>query len=106
MDAPTGQMLNLTELAPDADVAVNTAKNWLSILQASLQVFLLVQDQILYPLEIKKSASPRREWVEWVEHFSALSRLKQKVGGGGVLCLCKQLMPLTPTANAIPIGII
>jgi predicted AAA+ superfamily ATPase len=39
--ARTGQMLNLTELARDADVAVNTAKSWLSVLQASFQVFLL-----------------------------------------------------------------
>ncbi|MGA2259873.1 MAG: ATP-binding protein [Acidobacteriota bacterium] len=184
--ARTGQMLNLTELARDADVAVNTAKNWLSILQASFQIFLvspyhtnltkrlvktpklyfldtglcaylsewsspetlaagamsgailetyalcellkswwhrgkkpllyyyrdkdhreidflLVQDQVLYPLEVKKSASPKREWVG---HFSALSRLKLKVGEGGVLCLCKQVMPLTETANAIPIGIV
>jgi len=39
--ARTAQMLNLTELARDADIAVNTAKNWLSILQASFQVYLL-----------------------------------------------------------------
>ncbi len=184
--ARTGQMLNLTELARDADVAVNTAKNWLSILQASFQIFLLqpfhtnltkrliktpklyfldtglcayltewsspetlavgamsgailetyalcellkswwhrgkkpllyyyrdkdgkeidfllVQNQVLYPLEVKKSAIPKREWVR---HFSALSRLNLKVGEGGVLCLCKQVMPLTETANAIPIGVL
>jgi predicted AAA+ superfamily ATPase len=184
--ARTAQMLNLTELARDADVAVNTAKKWLSILQASFQIFLLkpyhtnltkrlvktpkmyfldtglcayltewsspetlaagamsgailetyalcellkswwhrgkkpllyyyrdkdqreidfllIQDQISYPLEVKKSASPKREWVG---HFSALARLKRQVGEGGVLCLCKQMMPLTETANAIPIGMI
>jgi len=39
--ARSGQMLNLTELAKDADVAVNTAKNWLSILQASGVAYLL-----------------------------------------------------------------
>jgi uncharacterized protein len=39
--ARTGQMLNLSELARDADVAVNTAKAWLSVLEASFQVFLL-----------------------------------------------------------------
>ena len=37
----TGQILNLTELARDADIAPNTAKNWLSILQASGLVYLL-----------------------------------------------------------------
>jgi len=39
--ARTGQLLNLTEFARDADVAVNTAKNWLSILEASGIVYLL-----------------------------------------------------------------
>jgi hypothetical protein len=39
--ARTAQMLNLSDLARDADIAVNTAKNWLSILQVSFQVALL-----------------------------------------------------------------
>lgn len=39
--ARTGQLLNLAELARDADVSFNTAKNWLSILQASGIVYLL-----------------------------------------------------------------
>ena len=39
--ARTGQMLNLTDLARDSDVAPNTAKSWLSILEASGIVYLL-----------------------------------------------------------------
>ncbi|HUT69630.1 MAG TPA: DUF4143 domain-containing protein [Desulfatiglandales bacterium] len=39
--ARSGQMLNMTDLARDADVAPNTAKNWLSILQASGIAYLL-----------------------------------------------------------------
>jgi predicted AAA+ superfamily ATPase len=39
--ARTGQLLNLAELARDADVAPNTAKSWLSILEASGLVYLL-----------------------------------------------------------------
>jgi len=39
--ARTGQLLNLSELARDADISPNTAKSWLSILQASFQVYLL-----------------------------------------------------------------
>jgi predicted AAA+ superfamily ATPase len=39
--ARSGQMLNMADLARDADVAFNTAKNWLSILQASGIVYLL-----------------------------------------------------------------
>lgn len=39
--ARTAQMLNLTDLARDADVSVPTAKAWLSILVASFQVYIL-----------------------------------------------------------------
>ena len=39
--ARTGQLLNMAEMARDADVAPNTAKKWLSILQASGMVYLL-----------------------------------------------------------------
>ena len=184
--ARTGQMLNISNLAGDADVSVNTAKNWLSILQASLQVYLLppyhtnitkrlvkrpklyfldtglcayltewsspetleagamsgailetyvfaeilknwwhrgrvpqiyyyrdkdgreidflfVQDQIIYPVEVKKSATPKREWIQ---SFGPLDRLGMKVGQGGVLCLGRQLLPLDKKISAIPVGMI
>ena len=184
--ARTAQMLNLTELARDADVAVNTAKNWLSILQASLQVFLLqpyhtnvtkrlvktpklyfldtglcayltgwsspetleagamsgailetyvvaevlkswhnqgkqppvyyyrdkdgkeidlllVQDWALYPVEIKKSANPRRNWAQ---SFATLDRLKPRWSVGGVVCLCRDRLPLAENVTAIPVGFI
>jgi predicted AAA+ superfamily ATPase len=39
--ARTGQLLNLADLARDADVAPNTAKNWLSILQTAEIIYLL-----------------------------------------------------------------
>ena len=37
----TGQILNLSSLANDAGVAVNTAKAWLSLLESSYVIFLL-----------------------------------------------------------------
>lgn len=37
----TGQVLNLSSLANDTGIAVNTAKSWLSLLEASYVVFLL-----------------------------------------------------------------
>jgi len=184
--ARTAQMLNLTELARDADVSVNTAKNWLSILQASLQVRLLqpyhtsatkrlvktpklyfldtglcayltdwssaatleagamsgailetyvftemlkswwhvgripqvyyyrdkegkeidllfVQDQMFYPLEVRKSISPRREWAA---SFTALDRFKRGWAEGGVVCLCREILPLSDKVAAIPLGLI
>ncbi|MBM4027743.1 MAG: ATP-binding protein [Planctomycetes bacterium] len=39
--ARTGQLLNLSEIARDVGVSVPTAKSWLSILQASFQIYLL-----------------------------------------------------------------
>ncbi len=39
--ARSAQLLNLSQLARDVGVAVNTAKDWLSILEASFQVFIL-----------------------------------------------------------------
>jgi hypothetical protein len=184
--ARTGQLLNITELARDADVATNTAKNWLSILQASFQVLLLppyhtnltkrllktpklhfldtglcaylaewsspetleagamngailetyvvaevlkswwnrgkqpqlyyyrdkdrreidlllAQDGALYPVEVKKSASPRRDWVQ---SFAALDRLKPGWSEGGVVCLARERLPLTDRINVIPVGLL
>ncbi|HVP12959.1 MAG TPA: ATP-binding protein [Phycisphaerae bacterium] len=184
--ARTGQLLNLSELARDADVAVNTAKNWLSILQTSFQIallpsyhtnltkrlvkmpklyfldtglcaylaewstaetleagamggailetyvfaevlkswwnrgkqprlyyyrdkdgkeidLLLVQDRAMYPIEIKKSASPRPEWLR---QFGVLDRLHPAWTQGGAICLCRELIPLSPKATAIPIGLL
>jgi len=37
----TGQVLNLTSLANDAGITVNTAKSWLSVLEASYIIYLL-----------------------------------------------------------------
>lgn len=182
--ARTGQMLNLSELARDADVATNTSKNWLSILQASGIVYLLepyhtnvtkrlvktpklyfldtglcayltewsspetleagamsgailetwimgellkgywhngrrapfyyyrdkdrkevdlliVQDGVIYPLEFKKTASPGKNDTR---HFQVLEKLKLPVGPGGVICLTEQFLPLTASANSIPVS--
>jgi predicted AAA+ superfamily ATPase len=39
--ARSGQLLNLSDVARDLGVAVNTAKAWLSVLEATYQVFIL-----------------------------------------------------------------
>jgi hypothetical protein len=61
---------------------------------------LLVQDCVAYPLEVKKTASPGREDVR---HFGALERLGLPVGPGGLICLAEQALPLTATAQSIPV---
>jgi uncharacterized protein len=39
--ARSGQILNLSDLARDVGISVNTAKDWISILEASFQIFIL-----------------------------------------------------------------
>jgi len=184
--ARTGQLLNLSDLARDVDISVPTAKSWLSVLTASLQVALLQpyhsnitkrlvktpklyfldtglcayltewtspqtlaagamsgailetyvygellkswwhrmkrpslyyyrdkdgveidllfeQDQTLYPVEVKRSATPQRQWAH---SFRVLERLGKPVGEGGVICLCKEPLPLSEKVTAIPVGVL
>jgi predicted AAA+ superfamily ATPase len=65
--------------------------------------FLFRQDQVFYPVEVKKTASPRRELAQ---PFNALARLKQPIGEGAILCLCQQTVPLAQDVDAVPLGII
>ncbi len=64
---------------------------------------LIVQDGMIYPLEIKKTASPDKRTVR---HFSLLEQLKKPVKEGGVICLSETLLPITKTASSIPVGLL
>jgi predicted AAA+ superfamily ATPase len=183
--ARTAQLLNLADLARDADISIPTAKKWLSILRASFQVFLLqpyhsnvtkrliktpklyfldtglcsyltqwpnsaaleagamsgvafetfafveilksywhrgvepaiyyyrdkdkkeidfiIEDgEKLYPIEVKKGTMPKKDWVG---HFSALSKLKKKIGRGTVICMTEKVLPIDDNSEAVPITI-
>lgn len=65
--------------------------------------FVFEQDRTLFPIEVKRSATPRRDWVRT---FSALERLGKTVGEGGVICLCEEPAPLSRGTTAIPVGLI
>lgn len=65
--------------------------------------FLLVKDRCLYPLEVKRHATPRREWAA---SFSPLIRLDEKASEGGIACLCKEPLPLDKRTHAIPVGLV
>jgi predicted AAA+ superfamily ATPase len=182
--ARSGQMLNRTDLARDADVAPNTVKTWLSILEATGVIYLLepyytnvtkrlvktpklyfldtglcayltewsspetleagamsgailetwvigellkgywhngrrapffyyrdkdkkeidlliISDGRVFPLEIKKTGSPGKKDVR---HFQVLGKLPMPIGPGGLICLAKQSLPLTPDIRSIPIS--
>jgi uncharacterized protein len=53
--ARTGQLLNLSALAADCGVSVNTAKGWLSALEASYIVFLLTPHHANFGKQLTKS---------------------------------------------------
>jgi hypothetical protein len=60
---------------------------------------LIEQDNILYPVEIKKTATPDSNSVR---HFSVPEKFKLAVGPGAVLCLKQTDVPLSSRVNAIP----
>ncbi|MFH0998507.1 MAG: ATP-binding protein [Pseudomonadota bacterium] len=62
---------------------------------------LIVQDGRVYPLEIKKTASPGKNDVR---HFQSLEKLKLPIGPGGLICLAGQSLPLTPSVQTIPLA--
>lgn len=62
---------------------------------------LILQDEVIYPLEFKKSA---RVDLAIIQQFNILKKLKKKVSDGGVICLLQSLLPMTETNNAIPVG--
>ena len=64
---------------------------------------LIVRDGTVYPLEIKKTASPT---TADVRGFTTLERLGQPMGPGGVICLAQQSLPITGSAVSIPIHLI
>ena len=61
---------------------------------------LIVQDNVIYPLEIKKSASPGRDAVR---RFRKLEGLGMQVGPGGVICLAESSLPLEKEWVTIPV---
>ena len=67
---------------------------------------LIHRDQTLYPIEIKKTASPSREAIR---NFPALDKLASagfQVGPGALLCLSTLRLPLNATVQAVPVGLL
>jgi len=57
-------------------------------------------DGVIYPAEIKLSASPQKPGAAWARlRASGLS-----VGRGSVICLCEQTVPLSEDVDAVPVG--
>ena len=61
---------------------------------------LIEKDGVIYPLEIKKTASPSRNIAR---QFQLISRFGKAVGPGGVICFAETALPLSETVYAIPV---
>lgn len=55
----------------------------------------------LYPVEIKKTASPSHNAKK---HFTVLDKLGKTVGPGAVLCFVERDIPLSRSVTAVPLG--
>lgn len=64
---------------------------------------LIVRDRTVYPVEVKKSATPKPNWAA---HFEAARRTGLKLGDGGVVCLRRQTIPLRRGVTVIPLGLL
>jgi predicted AAA+ superfamily ATPase len=65
--------------------------------------FLLIHNRIAYPVEAKKAALPKSEWLR---PFNSLDQLKLKISSGAVICLAKDIIPLEKDISAVPVGIL
>ncbi len=65
------------------------------------EVDLIIEEgDTLYPVEFKKTSSPKRTASK---HFKTLDRLGKNIGHGGILCLCESDIPLSESVTSIPL---
>ncbi len=62
---------------------------------------LIVQNEILYPLEFKKSTRLDKSFIQ---QFEVLKKLNKEIGEGGVISLTQSLLPISEKNNLIPVG--
>jgi len=76
---------------------------------------LLLQNGVLYPIEIKKAASPGSESVKHFkvlspvtepERFGALDQYKLEIGEGAVICMANDLVPVDKKNWYVPAWLI
>ncbi len=62
---------------------------------------LIEQNNQLYPVEFKKTASPS---INGAKHFVVLKNLNRPIGPGAVICLKETDVPLSRNVTSIPVG--
>lgn len=61
---------------------------------------IIEQNNILYPIEIKRTANPT---IDDVKNFNTLKSFTENMGPGAVICLVDSPLPITKNALAIPL---
>jgi hypothetical protein len=64
--------------------------------------FVVEVGRTLIPIEAKLTATPSNRDATAIERFRTL--FGDRVGRGLVVCLCREIVPLTPTTSAVPFG--
>jgi len=64
---------------------------------------VIEQNNMLFPIEIKKSANPGKKAVQ---HFSVLKKSDKDLGDGGVVCLVSDVLPIDQRNCFIPVWLI
>ena len=62
--------------------------------------FIIEQNNIIYPIEIKKTSSPL---LNTTRNFSVLTTLKKEIGTGAIVCLKNKDTPITKNIFTIPV---
>jgi predicted AAA+ superfamily ATPase len=62
--------------------------------------FLIESENMLYPIEIKKTATPS---LVDLKNFGALQNLGKPIGPGAVLCMRSESIPIEKNVTAIPV---
>lgn len=61
------------------------------------------KNNLIHPLEIKKSANPdRRE----IKKFAVLEKANVEIGNGGIICMCEEVIPIDHKNCFIPCNLI
>ncbi|MCO1600951.1 ATP-binding protein [Desulfosporosinus nitroreducens] len=76
---------------------------------------IIYENGTLYPIEIKKSASPGKDAIKHFgvlepvtepEKFGELSQTKMKIGNGAVICMANDLLPIDAKNWYVPVWMI
>lgn len=64
---------------------------------------LIIYNNTVYPIEIKKSANPG---TEAIKNFNIVNKFGLKIGNGGVICMKGDIFPINENNNYIPVELI